>query len=124
MRRYLCIALLVAIPAILVADESPKTIHVSCETNNFVDVSFVKAVKTKDAGYTVYLKFVNRTEKDISSLYSKVHMYEGDWQIKQTSWSESKSDGLIKRGGSAVLPWIDNVASSIDRILVEHITAK
>ncbi|MDD5756956.1 MAG: hypothetical protein PHR23_06730 [bacterium] len=118
MKKYLCIILLAVFPAILFAQEAPKVIKVTIEKNDYLDVEFVRKIKTQDRGYHVIVKFINKTDKDIHSLGITYFLYEGDWQIMYNGITTSGLPVLIKKKGTTEVD-VTGVASSVDRIHFE-----
>ncbi len=119
MKKYIVMVLLVlgSLSLLAEAEKVAKVpISVTIEQNKYLDVSFVKRVKTKDKGYSVFIKFTNKTDQDINSLGTWWHLYEGDWKILKNHKSTSSSRAIVPKNGSAVLEWVDEVASSIDKI--------
>lgn len=76
--------------------------------------------KTKNSGYSITIKFTNKTNKDIYGMATDYYLYEDDWLIFKNYLFKSYSASImIPKNGSANIVWIDGIASSINKVVLE-----
>lgn len=97
-----------------------KTINFSIKDNSFVNAELVSCLKTKNSGYSITIKFTNKTNKDIYGMATDCYLYEDDWLIFKNYLFKSYSASImIPKNGSANIVWTDGIASSINKVVLE-----
>ena len=86
-----------------------------------LDASFHRREKAKNRGWRVFIKFTNKTARPIRSIGTDYQLQEGGWIISSSRTQTASASPLILPGRSAILGWVDGVASSVDSMQINAV---